>query len=168
LPRSSGRDAGADVAAVRPDLLRDQGKVALRVRVALNEGALVAELGLEPLQVGEDAVVREGPSVHGIGMGVLDRPLSGRGEADMGDERRRADVLRLAAEGRVLEGRQRLLVEDRSAVRSEKAEACPIRVSPALLDEAVRRLEEPEARVHPLGRGAQTEEPAHQSASTAT
>jgi hypothetical protein len=40
-------------------------------------------------------------------------------------------------------------------------------VSPVLLDEAVGRLEKPEARVHPHGRGAQAEEPAHQSASTA-
>ena len=67
----------------------------------------------------------------------------------------------LAGERGVLVGGDGSLVDDRRAVPAEDPEADPVRLPVTLHGEAVRRVDEPERRRHPLGRRGKSEQPAH-------
>ena len=159
-PVDRGDDAGADVAAVAADLVGDQREQPLRVRLSLQQRGVGAELGFDLPEAGEDAVVGEEATVLLERVRVLDRLRPGRGEADVGEEARRALVPRLAGEGGIVEGRDRRLVDDRSRAL-EDPEARPVGIVVALVGEAVGRFEQPDARAHRLGAGAQSEQATH-------
>ena len=159
-PIDGRRDPRADAAA-RPYLLRDEGEVALGVRLPSDEAHVTAELRLQGIEIFEHAVVGKEHSVNNERLRVLSRPLPGRRVPDVRDERRGTDVFRLPHRGRILVGRQSLLVDDSADDGREIAQPSPVRVSQTLLEQRVRGLEKPEARMHAIGRGGQAEQPAH-------
>ena len=143
------------------DLGRDQREEPLGVGVASDELHAGAELRLECGQTLDHAVVGEQAT------GLLERVRvaqlqgAGRGEADVGYERRGGDLPRLVRERSVAERGERLFVDVRRAVRVEVAESGPVRLATALGAQRVRRLQQPERRGDGLRARAQTEEAAH-------
>ena len=127
-----------------------------------------AEVLIERGQVLEDAVVREQPTRLLEWVGVAQRELTARGEADVRDEGARGDLPRLAREARVVVRRDRLLAHVRRAAAVEPAEAGAVRLAVALLAEAVGRLQQPEGRGRGLAPRAHAEETAHQHSRPAT
>ncbi len=154
-------DAGAHIAAVRVDVLGDEREHALRVGVAEHELAVAADLRLQLVEPGDGAVVGHDAPVHLERMRVLRQQRAGRREPHVRDERRRADVVHLAREGRVLEGGHRLLVEHGRAVGLVEADTRAVGVAPALDGEAVRRFQQPEAGVDAMRGGGESKESAH-------
>jgi hypothetical protein len=70
-------------------------------------------------------------------------------------------MFRFSRKRRILVGSQGLLVDDRADDGREVTEPGPVGIPQALLDQRIRGLEKPEARVHSLRRGGEAEQPAH-------
>ena len=143
------------------DPARDEREEALRVGVALDERAVVAELPVEAIEVSDHAVVCQQPALLLEGVGVLERDRPGRGIADVRDERGRLELARLAGELEILVGGDRLLAHDRETVRVEDAEAGSVRLAAALYRQPVLGVEQPERRTITMRRRAHSEQSAH-------
>src|SRR6202030_1111357 len=98
------------------------GEEAFRVRLALDPFKRRTELLLERRKVADDAVVREQTVPLFERMRVDERHRAGRGVADVGDERPRANVAGAAREFHVLERGHRRLEDLRSPVLVVAAE----------------------------------------------
>ena len=150
-----------DVARVLLDPACDEREEALRVGVAVYERAVLAELSIEPVEVPDHAVVCEQPSPLLEGVGVLERDRPGRGVPDVGDERGRLELARLARELEILVGGDGLLADDRETVRVEHAEAGAVGLATALRRQPVLGVEQPERRTITMRRRAHSEQSAH-------
>src|SRR4051812_14429968 len=167
-PRDGRRDAGPQVAAGAAGLARDEGEEALGVGVALDERAVLAEVGLERGQVLEDAVVGEQPALLRERVAVAQGHRARRRVAQVDDVRARALLARLLGERLVLEGGNDAAVDVRRPVLAERADPVAVGLAAALDREAVRRLEEPEAAADALASAVESEQPAHRSLADGT
>src|SRR3954465_11916087 len=141
----------------------DEGEEALGVGVALDERAVLAQMGLERRQVLEDAVVGEEPPLLHERVAVAQGDRARRRVAQEDDVRARALLARLPGERLVLEGGDDAAVDVRRPVLAERADAVAVGLAAALDREAVRRLEEPEAAANALASAGESEQPAHRS-----
>ena len=160
-PRARGLDPGADVAVASVDLACDQREQPLGVGVAFDQAQVVAEVCLERGQVLDHAVVRKQPLVLLERMRVAHLERARRGEADVRDERARADLASLTRELPVAVGRVRLLRHVWLAVGVEPAEASAVGLAVALHGQAVGRIEQPERRPGGLAASAHAEQATH-------
>lgn len=164
-PAQGGSDTRVEVSAVSDRLRGDQREESLAVglprggeprvrgerRQAFVEGGEVADL----------TVVGEEPAVLGERVGVLRRHGTGAGVTDMSDHRRSAQGVRSTGEGRIVERRQGVLVDDGCSPGLEGADPEAVGIAVALHREAVRRVDEPEGGVgSPVSR-MKSEQPAH-------
>src|SRR5437763_14853265 len=109
---------------------------------------MLPEAGADRVELREHAVVGEQAAVLLERMGVLERWLTRRGVADVGQERSRADLLGPVHEGFAAVRSHGLAPHTRRAVGLERAEADAVGLRLALEQEAVRRIDQPERRLH--------------------
>lgn len=114
------------------DLLGDQGEVPLRVGLAPDELTVGAELGVQPRDLAETAVVSHDAPPHRERLRIRGAPAAYRSPAHMRDEDRRGGLLRLADELGSGEGGLGLLIEDGLTSGIKEADPAAIDIAPAL------------------------------------
>jgi hypothetical protein len=70
-PLGGAGDAGADVAAIGVDVAGDQREESLRISIALHQRVVLAQLGVQTRQVGDNAIVGEQSAALLERVGVL-------------------------------------------------------------------------------------------------
>ena len=131
-PAGRGHDPGPDVTAVGVGLLGDQREVPLGVGVAEDQAGVGAELGFQPGEITEAAVVRHHAAVHDERVGILP-PSAARGRPpDVRHESRGLGLPGFADELLVAERRFGLLVEHGFARGPEEPDPAAVDVAMAL------------------------------------
>jgi hypothetical protein len=160
-PARRGGDPGPDVTAVLVRLLGDQREVAFGVRVAEHQAGVGAELGFQPGQLPEPAVVRHDAPAHDERVGVQHRPAARGGPPDVSDKRRGLGLPRLMAELLITERRFWLLIHHGRPVGVEEPDPAAVHVAMALRLQRIRSVQQPERRPHAGLPSSQPEQPAH-------
>ena len=147
--------------AARRRLLRDEREEALGVRVAAHQRAVVAQVRVERVQPLDVAVVREHAPLLQERVRVLQRPRARGRVADVGEERPRLALARLAGEVGVRVGR----ASAPSRPPARPARTWPARSRPGCGGSARPASPAPRAARTPPAPGAsaiEREQPAHQ------
>src|ERR1022692_4077941 len=128
------------------DLLGNQGKIPLRVGLALDKLSVGPKLLVETRDLAETSVVSHNPTPCRERMSVRSGSAARSGQAYVRHEGRRSGLLRLPDELLVAERGLGLLVENGPPRTVKESNPAAIRVAPALHLQGVRRVKQPKGR----------------------